>query len=86
MCFASHTSHTVNKLREGYNLALAKAGYGEVVKAKRGFRARIVKIDGHKFGKYHLKVFKKRWFSLVVSNKEVLTYVAQAMLAEALTL
>ena len=41
-------------------------------------RVILDKIDGHKFGKYHLKIFKKRWFSIAKSAVDI--YVAQAML------
>ena len=69
-------------MREAYNLALARAGFGEIICDKRGkstrYRARVKKIEGHVFGKYHLKVYKKRWFTMAVTA--VPTYVAQAML------
>lgn len=74
------TPTTVKQLRERYNLALAKAGFGKLVRKKGGsYYAKIVKIEGHKYGKYHLKVYKKRWFSLAMAAG-VPEYVAQGML------
>ncbi|WP_415283911.1 hypothetical protein [Candidatus Nitrososphaera sp. FF02] len=76
------TGHTLKNLREAYNLAVARAGFGEIIKDTRKgstrYRARVKKIDGHVFGKYHLKVYKKRWFTIAVTVVPV--YVAQAML------
>lgn len=43
------------------------------------FRATVSKIDRHSSGKYHLKVYKKHWFTLVVVAG-VPEYVAQGML------
>lgn len=82
--FASNfTGYTVKNLRDSYNLAVARAGFGEVIKDTRNgstrYRARIQKIEGHSFGKYHLKVLKKRWFTLAITAG-VPEYVAQGML------
>jgi hypothetical protein len=75
------TGYTLKGFRDRYNLAVAKAGFGTVHKQVNGrkYMAIVDKIDGHKFGKYHLKVFKKRWFTLVVSSG-IAEYVAQGML------
>jgi integrase len=73
--------YTLKNIRDRYNLAVARAGFGTVRRQKGGRRylAIVDKIDGHKFGKFHLKVFKKRWFTLVVSSG-IPEYVAQGML------
>lgn len=58
--------YRVTNMRQMYNKAVKRAGLNE-------------KIPGHKFGKYHMKIFKKRWFTLAISAG-VPEYVAQAML------
>lgn len=61
------TKNSVHHLRTRYNTAVAKAGFGTLVKAKGGYYGKVEKIDGHKYGKYHMKEFKKRWFSLATA-------------------
>jgi hypothetical protein len=77
------TNYTLRSIRDGYNLAVAKAGFGKLkrIQTKAGpkYRGLVEKIEGHKFGKYHLKIYKKRWLTLAISP-EVQAYTAQAML------
>jgi len=75
----SFKHYVTGQLRDRYNVALAKAGFGTVVRKGRTYKARVEKIEGHSFGKYHLKVYKKRWFT-IVTGAGVPEYVAQAML------
>lgn len=70
---------TGQKLREYYNVAVARAGHGKLIKTKNGYYAQVDKIEGHTFGKFHPKVYKKRWFSLAIMAG-VPVYVAQGML------
>lgn len=77
------TDAKIKQMRHAYNFAVARAGFGKVTyeKDKRGKvqrKVKLEKIDGHKFGKYHLKVFKKRWFSIATSVVD--DYVAHGML------
>jgi hypothetical protein len=60
------TQYTISSLRSLYNGAAKRAGLNE-------------KISGHRFGKYHLKIYKKRWFTLAISAG-VPEYVVQGML------
>lgn len=62
----SFNAYRVANMRQMYNRAVKRAGLNE-------------KIAGHKFGKYHMKIYKKRWFTLAVASG-VPEYVAQAML------
>lgn len=77
--FEKFTNNSVGHLRTRYNTAVAKAGFGTLVKTKGGYYGKVDKIDGHKYGKYHMKVFKKRWFSLAIAAG-VPEYVVQGML------
>lgn len=81
---SAYSAYTVGNLSEQYNLAVAKAGFYKLVVSKdsKGFtrkRAKVEAIDGHVTGKYHLKVYKKRWFTLSITAG-VPEYVAQGML------
>lgn len=73
------TKKSVGHLRTRYNTAVARAGFGTLVKTKSGYYGKVNKIDGHKYGKYHIKVFKKRWFSLAIMTG-VPEYIVQGML------
>lgn len=75
----SFTKSTVNTLRGMYNTAFARAGFGKLVKTKTGYYGVVDKIDGHNFGKYHMKVFKKRWFSIAIASG-VPAYIVHGML------
>jgi integrase-like protein len=66
-------------LRIRYNRLVARSGFVKVVKVgKKTYYPVLDKIDGHNFGKYHLKVYKKRGFSIVITV--VPDYIAQGML------
>jgi len=67
---------TVDLLRAAYNRAVARAGFGKV-NEKRHYSPD--KIKGHAYGTMHLKVYKKRWFTLAITSG-VPEYVAQGML------
>ena len=74
-----YTNHSPQYLRSEYNKAVANAGFGKLVKGKSSSWAKVETIDGHPFGKYHLKVFKKRWFSLAIASG-VPEYIVMGML------
>jgi hypothetical protein len=65
-------------LRAMYSRAVCAAGFRTIVQTKTGSYGRVDKIDGHIFGKLHMKVFKKRWFSLAIASG-VPEYIVQAM-------
>lgn len=82
-----YNGYALKSIRERYNLAVARAGFGTLErkvnkktgKLSRRYMPTVDKIHGHKFGKYHMKVFKKRWFTLVIASG-IPEYVAQGML------
>ncbi len=70
----------LKQLRGSYNLAVAKAGFGKIAYDPKTRQRSVIldKIDGRKTGKYHVKLWKKRWFSLAKSVSDV--YIVQGML------
>jgi hypothetical protein len=75
----NYTPLTVKQLSSNFKYAVVKAGFGKMVKYKTGHAAVPNKIEGHTYSKYHLKVFKKRWFTMAVASG-IPEYVAQGML------
>lgn len=76
---ANFTPQSVNMLRAMYSRAVCAAGFRTIVQTKTGSYGRVDKIDGHIFGKLHMKVLKKRWFSLAIASG-VPEYIVQGML------
>lgn len=71
---------STERLRRRYNIALAKAGFGEnVTKHHNHYYARVIHIHSHKLGKFHLKVYEKRFYSLAI-GAGVPDEIVQAML------
>lgn len=74
-----YSNHSPQYLRAEYNKALVRAGHGKLVKGKSSSWAKVETIEGHNFGKYHLKVLKKRYFSLAIGAVSS-EYIVQGML------
>lgn len=60
------TFDTTRSIRSLYNEAAKRAGLNE-------------KISGHRYGKYHFKIYKKRWFSEAI-KAGVPEYIVMGML------
>lgn len=75
-----YTDAKVKQMRGAYNFAVAKAGFGKITYDPKTRQRQVIldKIDGHRFGKYHCKIHKKRWFSIATSVVD--DYVAHGML------
>jgi len=61
------TPFSTNSIRMRYNAAVEKSGLNKKTR------------EGHKYGKYHLKIYKKRWFSIAIAIG-VPDYIVQGML------
>lgn len=73
------STNMLSSVRAKYNIAVARAGYGQIIENENSQYAINEKIAGHKYGRYHLKVYKKRWFTKAIIAG-VPEYAAQAML------